>query len=60
MKPVDWNDIIKKSEKDKTTINTDDVDREIEKIKEKKKQLEQELKTADESKKKIWKHRFSN
>lgn len=47
---VDWNDIIKKSKKDKTTTNTDDVDREIEKLKEKKKQLEQELKTADESK----------
>ena len=51
LKAVDWNDIIKKSEKDKTTTNTDDVDREIEKLKEKKKQLEQELKTSDESKK---------
>lgn len=50
LKAVDWNDIIKKSKKDKTTTNTDDVDREIEKLKEKKKQLEQELKTADESK----------
>ena len=51
LKAVDWNEIIKKSEKDKTTTNTDDIDREIEKLKEKKKQLEQELKTADESKK---------
>lgn len=51
LKAVDWNEIIKKSEKDKTTTNTDDVDREIEKLKEKKKQLELELKTADESKK---------
>ena len=51
LKTVDWNEIIKKSEKDKTTTNTDDVDREIEKLKEKKKQLEQELKTSDESKK---------
>ncbi len=32
---------------EKTTANTDDVDREIEKLKEKKKQLEQELKIAD-------------
>lgn len=51
LKAVDWNEIIKKSEKDKTTTNTDDIDREIEKLKEKKKQLEQELKTADKSKK---------
>ena len=51
LKAVDWNDIIKKSNKDKTTTDTNDVDREIEKLKEKKKQLEQEMKTADESKK---------
>lgn len=51
LKAVDWNDIIRKSEKGKTTTNTDNVDREIEKLKEKKKQLDQELKTADIAKK---------
>ena len=52
-KPDKCNKMPVNSEKsESTTINTDKVDREIEKLKEKKARLEQELHTAEESRKK--------